>query len=164
MPSSFDRFESIARSIVQLPETGLVAPPAPEPVPPHPFESMNLHPNLPPKVRKLFDDGHFAEATFHAFKFLDKEVQRHSKISESGWKLMMAAFDEAKPKIQLTPMSNQSEKDEQKGYRFIFSGSVEAIRNPRGHEYTEVDNPETCLDHLCFASMLLRRLEAAGFK
>jgi glycerol uptake facilitator-like aquaporin len=38
------------------------------------------------------------------------------------------------------------------------------IRNPRGHEYAVVDDPDTCLDHLSFVSMLLRRLEAAGFR
>lgn len=77
---------------------------------------------------------------------------------------MMAAFDEAKPKLQLTPLLTDSDKDEQKGYRFVFAGGVQAIRNPRGHEYAVTDDPDTCLDHLSFISMLLRRLEAAGFK
>jgi uncharacterized protein (TIGR02391 family) len=119
---------------------------------------------LPIKVKKLFDDGHYAEATFHAFKYLDKQVQKHSRISESGYKLMMVAFDEANPKLPLTPLTTESEKDEQKGYRFIFAGGVQAIRNPRGHEYVVTDDPDICLDHLSFISMLLRRLEAAGFK
>ena len=76
----------------------------------------------------------------------------------------MAAFDEKTPKLKLTPLISETEKDEQRGFRFIFAGGVQAIRNPRGHEYAVVDNPETCLDHLTFVSMLLRRLEVAGFK
>ena len=55
----------------------------------HPFDRRNIHPRLPPKARKLFDDGHYAEATFEAFKFIDKVVQKQSKVSESGMKLMM---------------------------------------------------------------------------
>lgn len=129
----------------------------------HPFDRRNIHPRLPPKVRKLFDDGHYAEATFEAFKYVDKVVQNHSKISESGMKLMMQVFDEAKPILQLTTLSNASEVDEQKGYRFLFSGAVMAIRNPRGHEVNISDDPDTCLDHLAFASLLLRRLEQSGF-
>ncbi|MHB1669268.1 TIGR02391 family protein [Thiomonas sp.] len=129
----------------------------------HPFDRRNIHPRLPPKVRKLFDDGHYAEATFEAFKFIDKVVQKHAKVSESGMKLMMQVFDEAKPLLQLTALSNSSEIDEQKGYRFLFSGAVMAIRNPRGHEVNISDDPDTCLDHLAFASLLLRRLEQSGF-
>jgi uncharacterized protein (TIGR02391 family) len=128
----------------------------------HPFDTRNIHPKLPPKVKELFDDGHFAEATSHAFKFLDKRVEKLSGLSDTGFSLMMEAFDYKKPKIQLTPLSNQSEKDEQEGYRFVFAGSMRAIRNPRAHEFSVVDGPDTCLDHLSFVSLLLRRLEQSG--
>ena len=47
----------------------------------------------------------------------------------------MAAFSEVNPKVKLTPLKTQSEKDEQEGYRFVFAGGVKAIRNPRGHEH-----------------------------
>jgi len=164
MPSSLQQFEAIARNLARLapPREPSVPTAAPEPV--HPFDTRNIHPSLPPKVRKLFDDGYFPEATFEAFKYLDKKVQKHSGVSESGFKLMMAAFDESKPKLQLTPLKTQSEKDEQHGYRFVFAGGVEAIRNPRGHEHSVVDDPDICLDHLSFVSLLLRRLEQAGYK
>ena len=129
----------------------------------HAFEQREIYPKFPPKVRKLFDDGHYAQATFEAFKFVDKFVQRHSKLSESGYKLMMAAFDKAKPTwIKLTPAVTTSEIDEQDGYRFIFAGAMTGIRNPRGHDMIN-DDIDTCLDHLGFASMLMRRLEAAGY-
>ena len=129
----------------------------------HPFDHRNIHPSLPARVKELFDDGHYAEATFAAWKFLDRIVQRHSKLTETGYKLMMAAFSESGGPIQLTNQSNESEVDEQKGYRFVFAGSVWAIRNPRGHEIALSDDIDTCLDHLAFVSMLIRRLEQAGF-
>jgi len=129
----------------------------------HPFEARNIHQALPVKVKKLFDDGHYAEATFQAFKFVDKTVQRLSKAKDSGFKLMMAALSETSPLVQLTPCTTASEKDEQRGYQFIFSGSSLAIRNPRGHEYDIEDSPDICLDHLSLASLLLRRLEQSGY-
>ena len=101
----------------------------------HPFERRNIHSSLPVKVKNLFDNGHYDEAALTAWKFLDR----------------------------LTPMATASEIDEQKGYRFVFAGSVWAIRNPRGHEIAMSDDIDTCLDHLSFASMLIRRLERAGF-
>ena len=129
----------------------------------HPFDHRNIHPKLPSKVRTLFDDGYYAEATFEAFKHIDKVVQKSSKLSETGMKLMMQAFDESNPLVQLTALVNASEVDEQRGYRFLFAGAVMAIRNPRGHEVDLHDDPDTCLDHLAFASLLLRRLEQSGF-
>ena len=77
-------------------------------------------------------------------------MSKHSKISDSGFKLMMSAFDRANPRLKLTPLATQSEADEQEGYRFVFAGSVWAIRNSRGHEFSVKDSPDTCLDHLSF--------------
>lgn len=158
MPSEFNRFEKIARAAQRF------FPPVPSPdAELHPFDQRNIHAGLPPKVRKLFDDGHYAESTFEAFKYLDKKVQQHAGIAESGFKLMMAAFDKNKPLIQLTPLGTTSEKDEQEGFRFVFAGGVLAIRNPRGHEFSITDDPDVCLDHLAFVSLLIRRLEDSGF-
>jgi uncharacterized protein (TIGR02391 family) len=164
MPNSLKRWEVIARSFSVLSRTESVTEPIVKAPPDHPFDIRNVHPALPAKVRDLFDDGYFAEATFEAFKYLDKTVEKHSTLSDSGSKLMMAAFDELNPRIKLTPLGTTSEKDEQKGYRFVFAGGAMAIRNPRGHEHSVVDDPDICLDHLGFVSMLLRRLEQAGYK
>jgi uncharacterized protein (TIGR02391 family) len=160
MASSLQRFERVVRAVARLvpPKEAVVKPAL------HPFEIRNIHQGLPPKVKRLFDDGHYADATFTAFKYLDKKVQKCSGIRDSGFALMMDAFNEAKPKLQLTPLKTLSEVDEQKGYRHVFAGSMSAIRNPRGHEFDVIDDPDTCLDHLSFVSMLLRRLEQAGFK
>jgi uncharacterized protein (TIGR02391 family) len=165
MASRLDRFQAIASSLAQLPRQEPAVEPAPKlPSSLHPFDIRNVHPGLPLKVKKLFDDGHYPEATFAAFKFLDKKIQRHSGIAKSGFQLMMDALDGAKPKIQLNPLVSISEKDEQAGYRFILAGGMQGIRNPRGHEDALPDDPDTCLDHLIFVSMLLRRLEQAGYK
>ena len=129
----------------------------------HPFEERNIHEAMPPKIRKLFDDAHYAQATFEAAKFLDKHVAKKSGLKKSGASLMQEAFKEANPTIPLNALSATSECDEQKGYQWIFTGSVWAIRNPRGHEFNIQDDQNTCLDHLSFLSMLMRRLQKAGY-
>jgi uncharacterized protein (TIGR02391 family) len=125
----------------------------------HPFDERNIHTEISAVSIKLFDDGHFSQATFEAFKFLDKKVKKISGVNETGFKLMMAAFNEKEPKIKLNELKTTSDTDEQLGYRYIFAGSMTAIRNPRGHELV-VDQIDTCLDHLSVASVLLRKLEA----
>ncbi|MDP2383475.1 MAG: hypothetical protein Q8N00_11795 [Nitrospirota bacterium] len=50
----------------------------------HPFDIRNMHAALPEHVKKLFDNSHYSQATFEAFKYLDKEVARISKISQTG--------------------------------------------------------------------------------
>ncbi len=127
----------------------------------HPFEIQNIHEKLPPEVRSLFDNGHYSQATFEAFKYLDNEVQRLSGMSYHGTRLMNEAFNEVTPRINFTPCTNNFERNEQKGYKFLFAGSMLAIRNPRGHS-TITDSPEVCLDHLNFTSLLLRKLEEKG--
>jgi uncharacterized protein (TIGR02391 family) len=159
MSERFARFERLVRRAGQFTEARTVPTGGL-----HPFDERNIHPRLPSIVKRLFDDGHYAQATFESYKFVDKEVQRLAKGSVSGVKLMMQAFATEAPIIRLTPLSNDSEKDEQKGFQFLFAGSILAIRNPRGHEYAVADTPDRCLDHLALASLLLRRLEEAGFK
>ncbi|WP_295686255.1 TIGR02391 family protein [uncultured Nevskia sp.] len=156
MADLLERFERIVR------QAGSITEARSDPVGgSHPFDDRNIHSRIQGTSKKLFDDGHYASATFEAYKLLDKEVAGIAKISESGVKLMMKAFSEQSPLIKLTNVSTISEKDEQEGYKFIFSGSIMAIRNPRGHEYGVVDSPTECLDHLSLASLLLRRLERA---
>ena len=130
----------------------------------HPFEARNIHPALPSVVRDLFDNGHYAQATFEAFKFIENEVTRHSGASEYGKCLMMDAFSVATPTIQLNSLATPTERNEQEGFKFLFAGGVLAIRNPRGHKHDMLDDPGLCLDHLAFASMLLRRLADAGYR
>jgi uncharacterized protein (TIGR02391 family) len=157
MDSSWKLFERFARSAFRFSDTSKESQPL------HPFEIRDIHPFLPGTVRKLFDNGHYSQATFEAFKFVDHEVARISKHNLSGFKLMMAVLAEDNPVIQITPCKNTTEKDEQKGFQFLFAGSMLAIRNPRGHQYSVVDTPDECLDHLALASILIRRLESAQY-
>ncbi len=157
MPNEFEKFESIVRKTPPRATRQEEYEPSL-----HPFDTRNISPKLPNVVRELFDNGHYAQATFEAFKFKDKEVQRHSNIQETGFKLMMQAFGGNPASIMLTKMSTLTEEDEQKGFQFLFAGSALAIRNPRGHEYSIKDDIDLCLDHLTVSSILLRKLEEVG--
>lgn len=157
MPTRLSAFENLCRRAHVVDESGGV------PQNSHPFSTRNLHPALPKKVRRLFDDGHYSEATFEALKFVDKTVQHIANIAKSGKPLMMEAFGGENPKIALNKRTSLSDQDEQEGFRFIFAGMMSAIRNPKGHEFDIKDGPDTCLDHLTIVSALLRKIEEAGY-
>ena len=130
----------------------------------HPFDLRNLHPDLPPNTRTLFDDGHCSQATFEAFKFVDEEMQRIANSSLFGKDLMMKVLGGDPAQVKINPGITKTEKSEQEGYKFLFAGAMLAIRNPRGHKTRLIGDPDTCLDHLSLASMLLRRLDEAGLR
>jgi uncharacterized protein (TIGR02391 family) len=162
---TLDRFERVVRSIGALaagPPPALAEIAEQEEL--HPFETRNIHPDLPAKVRKLFDDGHWEQSVFEAFKFIENEVKRISGVRGTGYKLMMDVFNENNPKVRLNGLATESEVDEQMGFKFIFAGAATGIRNPRGHEVDIGDTPDEALDYLALASLLLRRLDAAGLR
>lgn len=130
----------------------------------HPFDARDVHADLPPDVRALFDNGHYAQATFEAFKFVDEEVQRVSGNPDFGKSLMMRVFGGTPPQLPLNEAATLTDQSEQEGFKFLFAGGVMAIRNPRGHKSGLADDPDTCLDHLSFASMLLRKLDSASLR
>lgn len=124
----------------------------------HPFDERNIHPDIASVSLRLFDDGHYSQATFEALKLIEGKVKLISGLEDTGFSLMMSAFSESAPKIQLTDLLTMSDKDEQKGYRHMFAGIMAAIRNPRGHE-TRTDPIDVSLDHLSLASVLLRTID-----
>lgn len=129
----------------------------------HPFVARDIHTKLPSKVKQLFDDAHYAEATFHAAKFIDRKISKMAGLEATGAALMQQAFAEKNPKIRLNSLSDETDRNEQKGYMSLFVGLVWAIRNPRGHEDSIRDEQALCLEHLAFMSMLMRRVEEAGY-
>ncbi len=158
--NSLERFETIVRAAHEL--TDAVADDV-EQI--HPFDWRNIHPDLPSKVRRLYDDGYYAESAFEAFKYVEQEVKRAAgRRAGSGFGLMMDVFNETAPTLQLNAGVSESEVDEQKGYRHMFAGAQSGIRNPRGHDTDVTDSPDLCLDHLAVASVLLRKLDDAGLR
>ncbi|MCU1535124.1 MAG: hypothetical protein JWR53_1605 [Glaciihabitans sp.] len=158
MAADFDSFERITRAAGNFTEAAEASGDD------HPFEIRNIHPDFPAEVRRLFDNAHYSQATFEALKYVDEEVQRISGSSDFGQSLMMTVFNENKATLALNALSSVSEINEQTGFKFLFAGTMTGIRNPRGHKSGVVDDPDTALDHLGLASLLLRRLDEAGLR
>lgn len=120
---------------------------------------LSLHPKVIAAASKLFDDGHYQEAVFAAYRSLVEEVKTTSGRGDlDGSSLMQQVFSPKTPTLVLS-----DDPDEQLGYMWLFAGAVMAIRNPRAHKSAsagKVSTDET-LELLAFASTLFRKLEQA---
>lgn len=117
-----------------------------------------LHPAVIAAASDLFTDGHYSQAIFEAFKALERQVRLLSGLDLYGRDLMTQAFATSGP-INIAVERGQSGKDEQAGFRFIFMGVIQGIRNPKGHELVKQSDAQRALEYLAIASVLFRRLD-----
>lgn len=124
-----------------------------------------LHPSVTSVAKRRFLSGHRADSVEAAMKEVNTRVKRQFKAARGteldGAKLMNAAFSPDKPVIRLADLETVSGRDEQLGYMLIFAGSMEAIRNPKAHANTEIDEGRA-IHHLFIASLLMQKLDEAG--
>jgi uncharacterized protein (TIGR02391 family) len=124
------------------------------------FEKLVLHPEIKKVSERLFADGHYPQAIFEAFKFVNNLVKEKSGKKElDGQSLMSHAFSEKNPVLRLNPLASTSDRDEQQGFMWIFMGSMTGIRNPKAHEIVEQKDPVHALQYLALADLLARRVD-----
>jgi uncharacterized protein (TIGR02391 family) len=100
-------------------------------------------------------------AIFEAFKAINNRVKAMTGLDEDDSKLMAHAFADDNPRIILAELSTETGKNVQAGFRLLFMGAVQGIRNPDAHEQFRPLDDEEALEQLAFASMLMRRLDEA---
>jgi uncharacterized protein (TIGR02391 family) len=164
--------ETALKSIIQKYEIlGLEAQPAAaEPpsmtaeVPNYLFDKMQFHPRLIAASKSLFESGHYAQAIFEAFKAVNNFIKQKTGLNLDGKQLMAKAFNEEGPVIKLNELKTQSDRDEQEGFKFLFMGAMEGIRNPKAHDNVVQTDPYRTLEYLGFASLLMKRAEEGKVK
>jgi uncharacterized protein (TIGR02391 family) len=73
---------------------------------------------------------------------------------------MERAFSPNNPILKFNDVSDQSGRDEQKGFMMLFSGAVSGLRNPRAHGFIH-DDAERALEFIAFVSLLAKLLDEA---
>jgi uncharacterized protein (TIGR02391 family) len=121
-----------------------------------------LHPEIGPIAQKYVLDGYHAGAVFEAMKAVNNRVKNLASVDEDGQRLMGQVFGEKEPRISLADLATETGRNIQSGYRFLFMGSMQALRNPGAHErHVEMDENEA-FEQLGFASLLMRRLDSSS--
>jgi uncharacterized protein (TIGR02391 family) len=120
-----------------------------------------LHEDVRAVAERYLSGGHPEVAIFEAFKAVNNRVKRMTDSQDDGQSLMAHAFTETNPPLLLADLSNQTGRNIQAGYRFLFMGAVQGLRNPDAHEQFAPLDENEALERLAFASMLMRRLDEA---
>ncbi|MCB1544516.1 MAG: TIGR02391 family protein [Methylobacteriaceae bacterium] len=124
------------------------------------YERLELHPEIARAASQLYRDAHYANAVEAAVKSLNVLVRQRSGLEADGSTLMERAFNPANPIMKFNELQNQSDRDEQKGFMFMFAGAVAGLRNPRAHGFIK-DDPERALEFIAFVSLLAKLLDGA---
>ena len=122
------------------------------------FDKMQFHPKIVNASRALFEDEHYAQAIFEAFKAVENFVQDKSGLTLYGTNLMERVFNEENPIIKV-PEAGHYYKEVQKGFKHLFIGASQGIRNPKAHKEIIQKDPYITLQYLGFFSFLLKRID-----
>lgn len=124
-----------------------------------------LHPDIQRVSEKLYRDGSYAEAACNAFIEINARVKRlYQKLcpgdtnSPDGQALMNKVFADKEPVIEAADRSTQTGRDIHMGTRFLFSGAMAALRNPKSHENNTIGKDDA-MRRLIFASMLMFQID-----
>ncbi|MFN7111968.1 MAG: TIGR02391 family protein [Brevundimonas sp.] len=120
------------------------------------YEGLELHHNIEKAAGQLYRDGHYASAIENSVKALNALVRLNSGVDDrDGTSLMEFVFSPSNPILMFNSLSDQSDKDEQKGFMMMFSGAVSGLRNPRAHKLIQ-DDAERALEFIAFVSLLAK--------
>jgi len=122
------------------------------------FDAMQLHQKVVEASRDLFKNEHYAQAIFEAFKAVENFVQDKADSTLYGTNLMETVFNEENPIIKV-PEAGHYYKDVQRGFKHLFIGATQAIRNPKAHKEIIQKDPYITLEYLGLASFLLKRID-----
>jgi uncharacterized protein (TIGR02391 family) len=125
------------------------------------YEGLELHPDVARAASRLYQDGHYALAVESAVKALNGLVRLKSGKGLDGTQLMETVFSANNPVIKFNALADQSDRDEQKGFMWLFSGAVMGLRNPRAHKFVQ-DDPERALEFIAFISLLAKLVDDAS--
>ena len=128
-----------------------------------PLSEYRFHAEIERVSGALFRDGHYKQAAFEAYIRVIDEVKMRSALNLDGDTLMNQAFSPENnrvPAIKFNALSSDAEKDEQKGFMFLFKGII-GLRNFKAHSNQLFNDPSRAHEYLAMASLLMRMLELA---
>jgi uncharacterized protein (TIGR02391 family) len=99
---------------------------------------LNIQAALDPRLWEIIESayhaGNYTSAILDSIHFLGELIRERSGLSSDGTALAGDAFGGINPKLKVTPLQTESDRNIQKGTEAILRGVYQSIRNPRSHE------------------------------
>jgi uncharacterized protein (TIGR02391 family) len=126
------------------------------------IDQYRFHPEIERVSGHLYRDGHYKAAALEAYICVIEQVKRNAQLQLDGDNLMNQAFgcDNRVPVLRFNTLRTDAEKDEQRGFMFLYKGIV-GLRNSKAHSNRLFDDPSRAHEYLGLASCLMRLLELA---
>ena len=123
----------------------------------------DLHPLISAASGSQVASGHYDSAVFDAFKAIEDRVKTLTGHGDIGKRLMTAVFNEQNSLLDISSdNADASQKaDEREGFKFLFMGGAQALRNTRGHGPSLQTGEQEAMEMLATASLLMRALDRA---
>jgi uncharacterized protein (TIGR02391 family) len=126
------------------------------PPPPNPLDRYPVHPTVRRIAGPLMASGHHSDAILRVCIELNQTVQKITGSTLDGSKLMQQVFSPNNPLLRLA-----QDDTEQLGWMQLFTGLIQAVRNPRAHRHIDDSDEDATVRWLMFASALFGALDAA---
>jgi len=125
---------------------------------------VNLQSNIAEElwgaVASVYTAGNYSHAILEAVHHLSSVLRNRSGVDGDGAALVGQAIGGDSPRIRVSSLQTDSERNVQKGIEQILRGIYLAIRNPRSHEPTN-DSKETADAIIYFLNYILGILDAS---
>ena len=117
---------------------------------------MRLHPKISDRCQSPFIAGKYDSAVLEAFKAVEEAVREKAAVpaTEFGVALVSYAMNPKNPRLCFSTIPA-----EQEGYHALFRGAIGAFKNPLSHRSIGHNDPVSVLEHLGFASLLMRLID-----
>jgi uncharacterized protein (TIGR02391 family) len=124
------------------------------------FESL-LHPLIIQKVLPLYTGTHYRQCIFEAYITVFSLLRERAKLDLDGDNLVGKALSLNSPILMFGNLNTENGKTVQKGMIQILQGVYQAFRNIAAHPHNLAASQTAAAQHMVFASVLVRRIEAA---
>ena len=133
------------------------------------FDDIVNHPLIKQASENHFKNGEYRTAVLDAMIRLEEMIKEKAKFPKdnrgselSGVSLMHKVFDPDKPILSWCEGKRQVERDELEGYKHIFAGAIQGIRDPKAHAIFKI-RPMRALKLLTLATLLAEIVDASKY-
>jgi uncharacterized protein (TIGR02391 family) len=118
----------------------------------------SLHPKIVQRCRVPFESGQCDDAMLNALKTVEEEIRSRISAGLGDYRvnLVSKALSPKAPLLQFSSLDS-----EQEAAHALYRGAIGLLKNPLSHRFLDNNDPIRTFEALCFASLLLYRLDEA---